>query len=629
MADGNAWRLVSRCVTVEDLVRAFRTFATADGLENVPVTGTGPADGAKLRVTLSLASKVAVLDGDAVVATGPGVLSIRFVSIDVRGKGLLAYMVEHRGTQHPPPLPRHLVPLGAPLGTGARGDGSATCTIESVAASGPVPVPRPSEPTIRGPAVAVAVVDAAARPKREMQKTLMGMPTIGAPARSKPATAPPPPAPPGVVATGTPPGVPADSLPVPTLRGGSSDTAPTQPTRGSGTPSPAIAAAAQALAAAPLPFDQLVTVRTAAPRRVVAAPSGPVDDLPTLPNEDLVTDVAVELPDLPSDYVDPIVEPPSMPAPVPLAHAPAGSSPGWPVPPGAAMPAMPVMAAPAPHYPTPYLHPGAPLPGTAPVSPHQPGYGTGPAAVVDWRAVPNQVELDQDMTEMVQLVRPGVRRRWPVIAVTSGVIVIGVAAMVISAASSGDGDEPAAVAQQAVTATAPRSTVPPAVPGSDAADPGSGEVAVPSPGLATESPPPSRCRVAFTSSPAAAEVTLAGQVIGSTPFTHDGPCTGYQVTFRRDRYQRLNREVGASATAIDVRLERPMFRVKVSSRPSGATVTVGGKQVGKTPVTIALPGFETTSIVLTRKDHAPVTQRVYAGKSGQRVDLKLKPRGRQ
>ena len=49
-------------------------------------------------------------------------------------------------------------------------------------------------------------------------------------------------------------------------------------------------------------------------RRVEAAPSGPVDDLPTVPNDeiDLVTDVSVALPDLPSgDYVDPIIEPPA------------------------------------------------------------------------------------------------------------------------------------------------------------------------------------------------------------------------------------------------------------------------------------------------------------------------------
>ena len=74
-----------------------------------------------------------------------------------------------------------------------------------------------------------------------------------------------------------------------------------------------------------------------------------------------------------------------------------------------------------------------------------------------------------------------------------------------------------------------------------------------------------------------------------------------------------------------MRLERPQFRVKVTSRPPGAMVKVGGADVGKTPVTISLPGFETTSIELV-KGGVTTTQRVYAGKTGQKVDVKLKTR---
>ncbi|MBZ0236852.1 MAG: PEGA domain-containing protein, partial [Deltaproteobacteria bacterium] len=137
--------------------------------------------------------------------------------------------------------------------------------------------------------------------------------------------------------------------------------------------------------------------------------------------------------------------------------------------------------------------------------------------------------------------------------------------------------------------------------------------------------PPASCKVAFTSSPDAAEVVLDGSVIGTTPFEHEGSCAAYQVTFRRDKYASLTEEVAAGATSLDVRLERPPFKVRVTSRPSGAVVKVGGENLGKTPVTITLPGFETTSIELVRGGKT-TPHRVYAGKSGQKVHVKLRRR---
>lgn len=101
-----------------------------------------------------------------------------------------------------------------------------------------------------------------------------------------------------------------------------------------------------------------------------------------------------------------------------------------------------------------------------------------------------------------------------------------------------------------------------------------------------------------------------------------------KATFRRAKYQTQVHTIAPGDTTADVRLERPGFKVKVTSRPAGATVKVGGAAVGKTPVVITLPGYETTSIELTRNGYAVTSQRVYAGKSGQKVDVKLKPRRR-
>jgi hypothetical protein len=54
-------------------------------------------------------------------------------------------------------------------------------------------------------------------------------------------------------------------------------------------------------------------------------------------------------------------------------------------------------------------------------------------------------------------------------------------------------------------------------------------------------------------------------------------------------------------------------------------VRVGGKDMGKTPVTVLLPGYETTSLELV-KGGVTTTHRVLPSKGGQKVDVKLKTR---
>jgi hypothetical protein len=56
-------------------------------------------------------------------------------------------------------------------------------------------------------------------------------------------------------------------------------------------------------------------------------------------------------------------------------------------------------------------------------------------------------------------------------------------------------------------------------------------------------------------------------------------------------------------------------------------VKVGGADLGKTPVTIKLPGHESTSLELV-KDGVTTTHRVFPDKNNEKVDVKLKPRRR-
>ena len=707
MANGTAWRLVSRCATVEDLIRVFRTLAGPEGLTAIPVTGAPVASG-RGRVVVTLASRVAVLDGEAEVSVGGATagaagapagatIDVRYLRLDARGKGLLAHMVEHAAAAVPPAVPRHLVPLGAAIGVaqgGAVDAAAATCAVEAMAPAGaarpdlatvrmPGSAREPAPPTIRQAPLPVPVPGAAVgagaapmtadgRARREQQRTLMGIPVVGpappsvagapaampAPARPRPggtgaapASSTPARSTPtrgasssAVVAAGTPPGVPTDSVPVP-RHGVEHETGPTQPTRGA--VMHAIAAAASTSHGAPGALDLGPTVPTAAPAGMSAVPSGPVEAAPIVPTvtvvgDDLPTDVVVALPEAvaevgSADATEPLpttLPPRAVPIVVPPSPPPPASSPGWSMapPPVAAM-APPPMAAMAP----PPAAAMAPVAAGAPYYPRPYPSSAAPA----WSA-PELVDRDDDMTEMIQLGGPAARRRWPVIAVTSGLIVIGVAVMVVIAARGGGGDGGAAGRPPAASAApaASGASAPAAPGGSPRAGAPGGAVepaAATTPPPAVESPPEpppiapgaspppasGTCAVALSSSPEAVQVVRDGQILGETPFTYDGPCTPYEVTFRRDRYQPVTRQVAAGAAALEVRLERPVFEVKVTSRPSGATVTIGDVVVGKTPATIALPGFETTSLVLARRG-LTATQRVYPDRDGHKVDVKLR-----
>jgi hypothetical protein len=135
--------------------------------------------------------------------------------------------------------------------------------------------------------------------------------------------------------------------------------------------------------------------------------------------------------------------------------------------------------------------------------------------------------------------------------------------------------------------------------------------------------PGGTCTIHFTSSPDAADVVIDGKVAGATPYDHTGPCGPLDVTFTRDKYQSITQTVAAGETTVDVRLERPQFKVRVTSRPTGAMVKVGGAEVGRTPVTIAVPGYETTTLQLV-KSGKTTTQRIYPDKNNDRVDVRLR-----
>ena len=125
---------------------------------------------------------------------------------------------------------------------------------------------------------------------------------------------------------------------------------------------------------------------------------------------------------------------------------------------------------------------------------------------------------------------------------------------------------------------------------------------------------PQTCAVEVTSQPTGAEVSIdKTTVLGTTPATIDLPCGVETKLFvKKAKYGSTTKAFTASAenTKLLVKIPAPMFQIKVTSVPSGATITVGGKVLGITPSSIKLPAFTTSTITLSKDGFVPDTQKL-------------------
>jgi len=138
-------------------------------------------------------------------------------------------------------------------------------------------------------------------------------------------------------------------------------------------------------------------------------------------------------------------------------------------------------------------------------------------------------------------------------------------------------------------------------------------VAPPLPAVDAGAPAPQLCSVDVTSNPTGAEIAIDKTVLGTTPATIKLPCdVESKLTIRKAKYGSVQRSFTATAeaTKLAVKIAAPVFSLKVTSLPAGATITVGGKMVGITPTTIKVPAFSPTMITLTKDGYTPDTQKI-------------------
>jgi hypothetical protein len=168
----------------------------------------------------------------------------------------------------------------------------------------------------------------------------------------------------------------------------------------------------------------------------------------------------------------------------------------------------------------------------------------------------------------------------------------------------------------------------PNTPATDTADSKDGEEVAaindPSgPPVAGEGP----CKLEVSTNPAGSMVQLDGQTVGPSPITIAGPCSRRRVDVAHPRYKPELRWVTLAAdkaNTLDITLVRPTHDITVTSNPSGATVSIGGRRAGTTPTRVQLMGFSGIDVTIEKPGFETITKRVYSKKPNDALAVSLK-----
>ncbi len=304
----------------------------------------------------------------------------------------------------------------------------------------------------------------------------------------------------------------------------------------------------------------------------------------------------------------PLIVPPAPSAPTAIAQILAGVA-----------PVRPDTPPPLPPTPTP--------PAATPMVPMSPSL---PPPLPPPRPLPMARPITIDHENLVSLDEPSPARRWGVIA---GIAVATLAVMALvwlvafrtsSTTQASTPPTPPAPAPIAPPAPAPTPVTPEA------------RVVLPPPAT-TVTPKPREepdlpmagsgpCRISVASTPAGAMVTIDGDVMGPTPIVVAGPCRARKLELAHPRYEKLARVVTPTAAeplVVELNLQRPTHTLRLTSTPSGATVSINGRRAGTTPTAISVMGFSSVTLTVEKPGYKVATKRIYSQRPDETMAFPL------
>ena len=126
-----------------------------------------------------------------------------------------------------------------------------------------------------------------------------------------------------------------------------------------------------------------------------------------------------------------------------------------------------------------------------------------------------------------------------------------------------------------------------------------------------------------------ASVSIDGVPQGTAPASVSIECKRETtVEVRSARYADFKRAVSTDgALEIHARLEREKTELTVTSEPAGATVTLNGRVVGKTPLVTTVNRHERATLRLRARGVESASRKIMIDEPAQTVNVTLRPRG--
>lgn len=134
------------------------------------------------------------------------------------------------------------------------------------------------------------------------------------------------------------------------------------------------------------------------------------------------------------------------------------------------------------------------------------------------------------------------------------------------------------------------------------------------------------CRIWVVSKPARARLSINGQRVGKTPYKGPAPCGKTKLNLRLAKHEAKSKtvKIGRKKTRkVNVQLDRPSVKIRITSSPKRATIRVNGKKVGKTPMLASVPAGKKAKIVVSKPGFKKWTKTVVP-KKPKKIAVKAK-----
>ncbi|MEM7283572.1 MAG: PEGA domain-containing protein [Pseudomonadota bacterium] len=141
---------------------------------------------------------------------------------------------------------------------------------------------------------------------------------------------------------------------------------------------------------------------------------------------------------------------------------------------------------------------------------------------------------------------------------------------------------------------------------------------------------PAWAPVTFSSKPEGVNILIDEEPIGVTPMTGDVPAGSHLVTFTQPGYKtwrgELTIEPDVPFELPEVLMERADGSISVTTNPSGASISIGGKYYGRSPIKVSLPPNSGYNLLANKPGYKPLTRSVSIQSEQERsVTLSLIP----